>query len=113
MTHPRPTRDGIEGPAAKPDDVSSTVLGDWFATALFWKPQVALLVNQRTLLPVCMPLAPAAKLVSRVPDAIATALRNQGASEAFIATELAAMGDVRIANANANDRSTTRARCSG
>ena len=53
-------RDRIKGSAAKPDDVSSTVLGDWFATALFWKPQVALLVNQRTLLPVFMPLAPAA-----------------------------------------------------
>ena len=97
-------RDRIKGPAAKPDDVSTTVLGDWFATALFWKPQVALLVNQRTLLPVFMPLAPAATLVSRVPQAIATALRNQGASDAFIAAELAAMGEVRIANTN--DRST-------
>jgi hypothetical protein len=97
-------RDRIKGSAAKPDDMSTTVLGDWFATALFWKPQVALLVNQRTLLPVFMPLAPAATLVSRVPQAIATALRNQGASEAFIAAELAAMGEVRVANTN--DRST-------
>ncbi|MEX1105045.1 MAG: plasmid pRiA4b ORF-3 family protein [Ilumatobacteraceae bacterium] len=97
-------RDRIKGPAAKTDDVSTTVLGDWFATALFWKPQVALLVNQRTLLPVFMPLAPAATLVARVPEAIATALRNQGASEAFIAAELAAMGEVRIATTN--DRST-------
>lgn len=32
------------------------------ATALFWKPQVALLVNEPTLLPVLMPLAPAATL---------------------------------------------------
>jgi hypothetical protein len=97
-------RDRIKGPAARVDDVSSTVLGDWFATALFWKPQVALLVNQRTLLPVFMPLAPAATLVTRVPAAIATALRNQGASEEFIAAELAAMGEVRIAPTN--DRST-------
>ena len=99
-------RDRIKGPVAKADDTSSTVLGDWFATALFWKPQVALLVNQRTLLPVFMPLAPAATLVGRVPEAIATALRNQGASEAFIAAELAAMGEVRIATTN--DRSTRR-----
>ncbi len=34
------------------------MLGDWFATALFWKPQAMLLVNQRTLLPVVVPLAP-------------------------------------------------------
>ncbi len=97
-------RDRVKGQPATADDVSTTVLGDWFATALFWKPQVALLVNQRTLLPVFMPLAPAATLVARIPEAIATALRNQGASEAFIAAELAAMGEVRIATTN--DRST-------
>jgi hypothetical protein len=32
-------------------------LGNWYAAALFWKPQVALLVNERTLLPALMPLA--------------------------------------------------------
>ena len=26
-------------PAAGPDDESTTVLGDWFVNALFWKPQ--------------------------------------------------------------------------
>ncbi len=97
-------RDRIKGPSAGPTDESSTVLGDWFATALFWKPQVALLVNQRTLLPVFMPLAPAAKLVERVPDAIAAALRHHGASDEFVDAELAAMGDVRISPTN--DRST-------
>ncbi len=59
-------------------DVSTTLLGDWFATALFWKPQVALLVNERTLLPVFMPLAPAATLLDRMPDAIASVLRLHG-----------------------------------
>lgn len=39
---------------------SDTALGNWYATALFWKPQVALLVSEKTLLPVLMPLAPAA-----------------------------------------------------
>jgi hypothetical protein len=97
-------RDRIKGPSAGPSDESSTVLGDWFAAALFWKPQVALLVNQRTLLPVFMPLAPAAKLVERVPDAIAASLRCHGASDEFIEAEVAAMGDVRIAPTN--DRST-------
>jgi len=27
-------------------------LGNWYATAIFWKPQVSLFVNERTLLPV-------------------------------------------------------------
>lgn len=93
----------MKGPVAGDDDVSTGVLGDWFATALFWKPQVALLVNQRTLLPVFVPLAPAATLTKRIPDAIAAALRRQGAPEEFVAAELAAMGEVRIAPTN--DRS--------
>ena len=96
-------RDRVKGVAAGAGDESSTVLGDWFATALFWKPQAVLLVNQRTLLPVFVPLAPAAKLLERIPAAIAEVLRVQGASEEFIAAELAAMGDVRIAPTN--DRS--------
>lgn len=97
-------RDRVKGRGASSGDESTTVLGDWFATALFWKPQVALLVNQRTLLPVFVPLAPASTLTARIPDAIAAALRRQGAPEEFVAAELAAMGEVRIAPTN--DRST-------
>lgn len=97
-------RDRVKGPVASAGDTSTTVLGDWFANALFWQPQVALLVNQRTLLPVFMPLAPAATLLERIPEAIATALRQQGAGEEFVAAELAAMGEVRLAPTN--DRST-------
>ena len=81
-------------------DVSTTMLGDWFATALFSKPQVALLVNERTLLPVYMPLAPAATLLDRLPAAIATVLRLHGVDDTTIASELAAMGDTRIAPTN-------------
>lgn len=96
-------RDRVKGPVAAADEASTTALGDWFATALFWKPQVALLVNQRTLLPVFVELAPAATLLERVPAAIEAALRRQGVDEAFIAAERAAMGEVRIAPTN--DRS--------
>src|SRR5919197_4100207 len=35
---------------------STTALGDWYATALFWRPQVALFVNESTLLPALLPL---------------------------------------------------------
>ena len=93
-------RDRVRATPAGDSDVSTTLLGDWFATALFWKPQVALLVNERTLLPVYMPLAPAATLLDRVPEAIASALRLQGVDEATIASELAAMSDTRIAPTN-------------
>lgn len=91
-------------PVATEGDTSTTLLGDWFATALFWKPQAVLVVNRRTLLPVFLPLAPAATLVDRIPDAIADALRAQGVPEGVIASELDAMGEVRVAPTD--DRST-------
>jgi hypothetical protein len=75
----------------------TTVLGNWYATALFWKPQVALLVNERTLLPVLMPLAPAATLATRFPGELATILARHGVGQAFIAGEVAAMREVSAA----------------
>jgi len=96
-------RDRLKAPTVAPDAVSTTALGDWFATALFWRPQVALFVNQRTMLPVFMPLAPAASLLDRAPKAIAEILRWHGADDAFVGAELEAMSDVRIGPTN--DRS--------
>lgn len=52
------------------DDTSTTRLGSWYATVLLWRPQVALFVNETTLLPVLMPLAPAASLLARFPAAL-------------------------------------------
>lgn len=74
----------------------TTMLGNWYATALFWKPQLALLVNERTLLPVLMPLAPASTLATRFPVALAAALSVQGASQTIIESEVAAMVDVAM-----------------
>jgi hypothetical protein len=96
-------RDRLKAVPATEGDVSTNVLGDWFATALFWRPQAALLVNQRTFVPVFMPLAPAATLLERAPEAIVEVLRRHGADESFIADELAAMSEARIAPTN--DRS--------
>lgn len=76
---------------------STTVLGDWYATALFWKPQIALFVNGTTLLPVCMPLAPAAIVVRRFPEEMANLLRALGIGRAFIDPELAEMRQHRLA----------------
>ncbi len=70
-----------------------TVLGDWYATVLFWKPQVGLFLNESTLLPVLLPLAPAATVIDRFPTALATVLRRHGISEAFIEAESEAMAD--------------------
>lgn len=96
-------RDRVKGAPAAHHDISTTSLGDWFATALFWRPQVALVVNQRTFIPVFMELAPAATLLDRVPAAIEAVLRRHGVGQAFIAAEHEAMNEIRIAHTN--DRS--------
>jgi hypothetical protein len=96
-------RDRLKAPPAAADDATTTVLGDWFANVLFWRPHTVLLVNSRTLLPVFMPLAPGVTLLDRIPAAIATHLHAHGASEDFLAAELAAMNEIRIAPTN--DRS--------
>ena len=75
----------------------TTVLGDWYATVLFWKPQVGLFVNESTLLPVLLPFAPAATVIDRFPEALATVLRRHGIGEPFIEVESAAMADHRLA----------------
>ena len=79
----------------------SPALGNWYATAILWKPQLALVVNERTLLPVLMPMAPASTLIARFPrelaTALATALISQGPSQVFTASEVAAMSEVSVA----------------
>ncbi len=56
-------------PTLQDGEESTTILGEWYATVLFWKPHVVLgpRVNETTLLPILMPLAPAATLPARIP----------------------------------------------
>ena len=79
----------LEAPRA-----GTTRLGNWYATALFWKPQMALVVNERTLLPVFLPLAPAATLAQRFPIALREVLRALDMPAEFIASEISGMGEV-------------------
>jgi hypothetical protein len=89
--------DRIGPPSLSEDEQSTTMLGQWYATAVFWKPQVALFVNEPTLLPVLMPLAPAATLLARFPQQVATVLAAHGTPEAIIGAELQQMRDRRLA----------------
>ncbi len=89
--------DRVKGSIATPAEESTTALGSWYATALFWKPQVALFTNEPTLLPVLVPLAPAATVIDRFPEALATVLIAHGLSDSFIAHELAEMTEHRLA----------------
>ena len=70
-------------------------LGNWYATVLFWKPQIALLVSERTLLPVLMPLAPAVTLARRFPAQLALVLKEHGVPSEFIAQEVWRMDKVQ------------------
>jgi hypothetical protein len=83
--------DRVKPPGSATSTKPTTYLGNWYATALFWKPQVALLVNERTLLPVLMPLAPAAELAQRFPEHLSSVLLAHGAPHGLIEHELAAM----------------------
>lgn len=78
----------LAGPStARDDDRGTTLLGPWYATFLFWRPRIVLLVNETTLLPVLLPLAPAATLNSRIAEEIGTALATHQASATFIDQE--------------------------
>lgn len=89
-------RERIKADLAPPEP-SDTLLGNWYATALFWKSQVALLVSERTILPVLMPLAPATTLARRFPAQLALVLKAHGIGADPIAKEIWRKGEVAYA----------------
>jgi hypothetical protein len=84
-------------PTLQEGEQSTTLLGQWYATALSWKPQVALLVNEPTLLPVLMPLAPAATWPARIAQQVARVLAAHGTPTTILEEELQHMRDCRLA----------------
>ena len=89
--------DRIGPPNLGEGEQSTTWMGQWYATAMFWKPQVALFVNEPTLLPVLMPLAPVATLLARFPQQLAAVLAAHGTPDAVIDEEQRQMRDRRLA----------------
>jgi hypothetical protein len=89
--------DRVKQPLGLPVEEPSTALGNWYATVLFWKPQVVLFVNERTLLPVFVPLAPAAKLAGRLPDQLGRVLGGLGVPVEFVLQEVGAMSEASYA----------------
>lgn len=89
--------DRVKSPVLTTSEDSSALMGAWYATALFWKPQLALLVNERTLLPILMPLAPATDLGLRFPQYLSRILEAHGISLSFIEYELLQMQQVQYA----------------
>jgi hypothetical protein len=85
---------------ASPDECSTTQLGSWYANILFWRPQVALFVNEETLLPVLLPFAPAASLLDRFAPGLEEVLRAHGVSSSFIGAEMAEARECSLAKTN-------------
>lgn len=100
VTTVRATRKLLQrlGPPTADPPASTSLLGDWYATYLPWRPrQVALLVNERTLLPLLMPLAPARTLLQRFPDHLAELLNAHHTPPDVTAAEVAAARQVVLA----------------
>lgn len=89
-------RDRVSGAAGGVDDESSTLLGPWYATLLRWSPAVALFVNQSTLLPALIPMAPARTLLRRLPTAVSDVLAAHHVPQVLIDAEVIKMADVRV-----------------
>ena len=83
----------VKGPFAPAVETPTTSLGNWYATAMFWRPQVALFVNERTLLPLLVPHAPATTLLERFPEYLRLMLEILCVNPSFSATERRAMND--------------------
>jgi len=86
-------RDRVKAPLTDPIETPSTALGNWYATALFWKPQIALFVNETTLLPVLVPLAPVKTLAERFPVHLEAVLNALGTDPRFVAAEITGSAD--------------------
>ena len=84
--------DRVGRPAAT-DAVSTGRLGDWYANPWFWRPQVALFVNERSLLPVLLRLAPARTVAARLPAAFAAIAARIGIDDEALEGELGHMCD--------------------
>ncbi len=89
--------DRVGRPVAEPPSSSSTVLGDWYANVLFWRPQVALFVNATTFVPVLIRLAPASGALARFPSAMVEVFGALGIDARFIDSERSEMSTVVLA----------------
>lgn len=90
----KPLLDRVNSGASQASGKGNNILGNWYAKVIFSKPQIALFVNERTLLPLVVPLAPASTLVQRFPEYLFKILLSQGVSESFMQQELNHLDEV-------------------
>lgn len=85
--------DRVHGAAPPPlgAQPATNLLGAWYATLLFWRPQVALFVNEPTRLPLFVSLAPATTVIPRMTQTAAAVFTALGLREEFITQEATEM----------------------
>jgi hypothetical protein len=74
----------------------TNILGAWYATVLFWRPQVALFVNEPTRLPVFVPMAPGATVIQRMTQIATSVFTTLDLGEEFISREVTEMGSHQL-----------------
>jgi len=89
-------RAALGPPAREPVPASTTTLDPWYAHRLPWRRPVAFFVNEATLLPVLLPLAPSATLLARFPDSLAVVLSAIGCPATVIEPELERMREIVV-----------------
>jgi len=90
-----PPRSGGDGD----EQTSDTRLGDWTAHLfLIGRQQVVLGVNNKTLLPVLLPIAPSKTFLSRFVEAAGEMLMAIGIDRKAVLAEMAAMGECIVGN---------------
>ena len=93
------------GPASPDLEQATTLLGKWYATALAWRPrQIALMVSERTLLPVLPPFASASTPMARFPAHLGAVLAAHGVPSLVIQYELDQMRRWQLARASDRSR---------
>lgn len=85
--------DRAKATPADPLDEPSTAMDNWYANLVPGRPQIAIFVNEATLVPVLVPLAPARTIAARFVEQLAAVLVQLDAPTDFIETEIAAMND--------------------
>ncbi|MFV0306238.1 MAG: DUF6933 domain-containing protein [Desertimonas sp.] len=73
--------------------VGPSMMGEWYATLAGGRPQTVVFVNETTLLPVLVPIAPGSSLLARFPDQLAVVLGGLGVPAGFVAAERVLMGE--------------------
>src|SRR5665213_132276 len=91
-------RDRVPG-ESRPGSIvepGTNILGAWYATVLFWRPQVALFVNEPTRLPLFVPMAPGATVVQRMTRIAAAVFSALDLGQEFMCREVAEMGSHQL-----------------